>query len=249
MNENKYIEKDFHGYPLIEFDIDGRTALLVRPKNTAEGAPWLLKTEYFDAFPEFELEMLSRGWHVAYVANKTRWHDASDDDAKAALAKRLSAEFSLSQKCVTVGMSCGGMHSIYFASKYPELVAGLYLDAPVVNLLSCPCGIGKTDNESLYEEFVSHTGMTKSSLINYRNHPYDHLGALVENNIPVFLVCGDCDLTVSYEENGKALYEYISSRGGNIIQIVTKGRGHHPHGLIDLSPLVEFAEAARQSRA
>lgn len=249
MNENKYTEKDFHGYSLIEFDIDGRTAFLVRPKKVAEGAPWLLKAEYFDAFPSFELEMLARGWHVAYVANKTRWHDASDDDAKATLADRLHKEFSLGKKCVTVGMSCGGMHSIYFASKYPELVAGLYLDAPVVNLLSCPCGIGETNTKELYEEFVSHTGMTRASLINYRNHPYDNLDPIIDNGIPVFLVCGDADTIVPYEENGKALYEYISSRGGNITQIVTKGRGHHPHGLNDLSPLIDFAEAIRQKRA
>ena len=39
-------------------------------------------------------------------------------------------------------MSCGGLCAINFAAKYPDLVSVLYLDAPVVNLLSCPMGFG-----------------------------------------------------------------------------------------------------------
>ena len=47
-------------------------------------------------------------------------------------------------------MSCGGMHAVYIAAKYPEYVSLLYLDAPVLNLLSCPCGIGVEGND-MYE--------------------------------------------------------------------------------------------------
>ena len=242
----EYKRTTWNDYEMLEFTLEGRAAKLVLPKERAEGSPWLLKTEYFNAFPSFEIEMLSRGWHVAFITNETRWHLESDDAPKAALAEFLEKEFSLAKKCVTVGMSCGGMHSIYFAAKYPERVAGMYLDAPVVNLLSCPCGIGRGTDPNFYAKFTQLTGLTVSSLINYRNHPYDRLPEIVAAGIPMFMVCGDADVIVPYEENGKALYEYVTSHGGEIEQIVKPGCDHHPHGLDDLTPLIKFAEKAQE---
>jgi alpha-beta hydrolase superfamily lysophospholipase len=238
----EYKRNEWNGYELLEFELMGRAAKLVLPKKRAEGAPWLLKTEYFGAFPAFELEMLSRGWHLAYIQNKTRWHVDSDDEAKAALCELLREEFSLSEKCVTVGMSCGGLQALYFAGAHPERVAAMYLDAPVVNLLSCPCGVGVGTDSRFYPEFVEATGLTLTDMISYRNHPYDKLPTIVAAGIPIFLVCGGADRVVPYAENGKALYDYVSANGGNITEIVKPDCDHHPHGLDDLSPLIEFAE-------
>lgn len=112
----KYIETDWNGYKCLEFEFEQRKAKLVCPKVACEGNKWLFKTEYFGAFPSFELEMLEKGFHVAYVQNKTRWHDASDDDMKEMFCEFLCREFGLNEKCLPVGMSCGGMHAIYFAT-------------------------------------------------------------------------------------------------------------------------------------
>ena len=235
----------WNGYELLEFELMGRAAKLVLPKERAEGGPWLLKTEYFNAFPTLELAMLERGWHVAFITNQTRWHVDADDEAKAALAEFLEKEFSLAPKCIPVGMSCGGMHAIYFAATHPERVSAMYIDAPVVNLLSAPCCVGERTMLNAYDEFVKATGMTVSDLINYRNHPYDRLPEIVAANIPIFMVYGDCDSMVPYKENGKPLYDYVTSHGGNITQIIKPGCDHHPHGLEDPTPLIEFVEKYR----
>lgn len=235
-----YQEKNWNGYQCLEFEFQGRKAKLVCPVESCEGNKWLLKTEYFGAFPDFEIEMLKRGYHVAYVANKTRWHDESDDAMKEAFCEFLCQEFHLNEKCLPVGMSCGGMHAVYFAAKYPKRVAALYLDAPVLNLLSCPAGVGMAGDD-MYEEFVRDTGMTKSDLINYRNHPIDNAETIITHKIPVFLVVGDSDTVVPYVENGKILYTYIKEQNGDVQQIIKQGCGHHPHGLDDNTPLIEFA--------
>lgn len=236
-----YIETEWKSYKCLEFKFQNRKAKLVCPRVSCEANKWLLKTEYFGAFPVFELEMLAQGYHVAYVQNKTRWHDATDDDIKNDFCEFLHQEFGLHEKCLPVGMSCGGMHAIYFAAKYPERIAGLYLDAPVLNLLSCPAGVGIA-GDNMYEEFVQDTGLTKLDLINYRNHPIDCVDALVKNRISIFLVAGDSDSVVPYAENGKALYESYIEHGGDIRQIVKPGCDHHPHGLTDNAPLVEFVK-------
>ena len=240
-------EKSFwNGYERLDFVFEGRKCILVLPKNPDPQRRWIYKTEYFTAFPTFELEMLSRGWYLAHMENITRWHVPEDTDARPRFCKFLKKEFGLHEKCFPVGMSCGGMQAIYFASRYPQYVAAMYLDAPVVNLLSCPCGVGISHNDPthlrLYAEFVEKTGKTVSDLINYRDHPYDHISNMIDHRIPVFLVCGDADITVPYPENGACLTQAYRESDVPFMEILKPGCRHHPHGLEDPSPIAAFAE-------
>jgi len=239
----EYTQSEWKGYRRLEFIFEGRKAYLVLPHESCAGGHWMLKTEYFGAFPAFELEMLARGWHLAWIANLTRWHNEEDDAVKDRFCGFLQEAFGLCGRCLPVGMSCGGLLAVHFAARYPQRVCGLYLDAPVLNLLSCPAalGIAHKDDE-LWDEFAMKTGMTVSRLLGFRDHPMDHFGDLLRGQVPVFLVAGDSDTVVPYEENGQLLFDFYSKNGGTITQVVKPGCGHHPHGLEDPAPLIAFAE-------
>ena len=131
------------------------------------------------------------------------------------------------------------MQSVYFAAKYPEYVAAMYLDAPVINLLSCPAGLGK-GHAQMFGEFKDAMGIDLTELLSYRNHPLDNFEPLVKNNIPVMLVAGDSDDVVPYDENGALLEKYYNENGGKIKVIVKSGCNHHPHGLADNTPIIDF---------
>ena len=234
-------ESSCNGFKRLDFLFEGREAVLVFPEKANENKNWLLKTEYFGAFPEFEIEMVKKGWHLAFIENVTRWCLDEDLDLKKRFAAYLSEKYGLYKKCVPVGMSCGGLIASKFAAKYPECVSALYLDAPVMNLLSCPAGIGKANNEML-PEFTEATGMDLSQLICYREHPIDKMQLLLENRIPVILVYGDSDNIVPYEENGAILEKYYRENGGIIVSIGKENCAHHPHGLDDNTPIIEFVE-------
>lgn len=230
------------GHECIEFNFSGRYARLILPSGKKNGR-WLLKTEYANAFPALEEEMLRRGYHVAYIENKTRWMLPEDVDVKNEFAEFLHTEYGLSEKCVPVGMSCGGLHAVYFAAKYPHRIAALYLDAPVMNLLSCPGKIGKMKEEApMMEELTAHTGLTLVDLINYRNHPIDNAPKLLSAALPIILVSGDSDSVVPFDENGQHLYDLYRSCGGEIELIIKPGGDHHPHGLPDNTPIADFIE-------
>ena len=229
------------GFKIYQFEFDGKNAIVCAPNNPIDGNPWLFKTEYFWAFPDFQNSMLKKGWHIAYVTNNTRWSCEADIERHAKFCDFLINEFKLNKKCVLVGMSCGGMQSVYFGARYPEYVKGIYVDAPVMNLLSCPFAVGR-NNREFVEEFTNATGMTLKDLINYRNHPIDRVDDLIKNKIPVFLVCGDSDTVVPYDENGAVLAEKYRNSGVEFKEILKVGCDHHPHSLEDNTPIIEWAE-------
>ena len=238
-------ESIWNGFKRIDFKFEERDAIIVFPEKANESRNWLFKTEYFGAFPNFEIEMLKRGWHLAFVTNKTRWCLDEDLDLKARFAEFLREKYGLYGKCVPIGMSCGGMFAVKFAARHPKLVSALYIDAPVMNLLSCPAdmGIGKSN---MLAEFQNATKMTLSELIVYREHPIDKMHILLENNLPVIMVYGDSDEIVPYCENGAVLEKYYRETGGELVCIGKEGCGHHPHGLEDPTPIIEFVEKHRK---
>lgn len=188
--------------------------------------------------------MLKRGWCVAFVKNDFLWGLDEDLDRKARFVEFAGKEYGLYNKCVPVGMSCGGLIGSKFAAKYPEYVSCLYLDAPVLNLLSCPAGIGEANHEyDFMSEFYNATGTNLSQLLSYREHPIDKMHILLENNIPIMLVVGDSDPVVPYIENGAVLEKFYKENGGCIEVIVKPGCAHHPHGLDDPIPIIDFVMA------
>ena len=233
---------EWNGFRRLDFTFMEHNAILICPNTPRKDGKWLFKTEYFGAFPAFELAMLEQGYHVAHVKNTTRWCLPEDTDRQAAFCEFLHHEFGLAKTCMPVGMSCGGMQAVYLAAKYPHLVAALYLDAPVLNLLSCPCNVGRGDGGKMYEEFVEKTGKTISTLLNDRNHPIDYADKLIAHQIPLALICGDQDTVVPYEENGTILAQKYRASGLPFLEILKPGCDHHPHGLEDMAPLISFTQ-------
>ena len=230
----------WNGYCSEEFLFEEHPAIVVFPKQ-ANGS-LAVKTEYWDAFPAaIELPLLEQGYHLCFIRNDNRWGTDPDLDRKARFVRFVQEKYGLTGTCVPVGMSCGGLIAAKFAAKYPECIGGLYLDAPVLNLLSCPCGVGAA-KDILYEEFVKAMGLTVSDLINYRQHPIDFADMLIQEHIPVALICGDSDCIVPYAENGQVLAEKYRSSTVPFFEVLKPGCDHHPHGLEDNAPLINFVE-------
>lgn len=84
------MEELWHGFKKTEFEFGGKNAKLVAP-NTEPNGKWALKTEYFGAFPETEIELLSRGWHIAFNQNENRWATDHVLEKKAEFIEKHSA--------------------------------------------------------------------------------------------------------------------------------------------------------------
>ena len=236
LERNGYeIKKIWNGFEKLEFEFEGRNAILVLPKKKEPNGNWTLKTEYWDAFPETEIELLNRGFHAAWLQNTSRFATKEDCAAKARFVKFISEKYGLRDKCVPVGMSCGGAHAVNFAGFHPESVACMFIDAPVLNFFDFPARYDKF--ESVWEnEFIkAYPGMTRAKLMTLEEQPMNRIDSLIENQIPIIMLYGTEDTTVDYNMNGRIFAESYTGHE-DLLKIVPRSlQGHHPHGLMENS--------------
>ncbi len=197
------------------------------------------------AFPNaIEIPLIEAGFHLCYIKNKNRWGTDEDINRKARFVRFVQEKYSLSAKCVPIGMSGCGLIAIKFTAAYPELVSCVYLDAPVVNYMSCPCGFGVGEPLNAdYSEILNALSLDSiSELLAYREMPLDKLPALIANKIPAVMVAGDSDRVVPYCENGIFLERAYRAAGLPLELYIKPGCDHHPHGLEKPEAVMEFIE-------
>lgn len=231
----------WNGFKDEQFEFEDRNCTIVHPEKTPNGRI-LFKTEYLSAFPTFDIAMLEKGYHLIHLKSTSRWVNEEDIHRMARFVKHCAEKLELDSECVLEGLSLGGLQATLFAQMYPELTRVLYIDAPVLNIISM-AGLGACELVPLHwKEIVEAYGVNESTIVNFRKSPIDNMSPLIENDIPVIMLYGDEDDVVIYEENGKVLENYYKENGGNIKIIKKEGCGHHPHGLENPVPIIEFIE-------
>lgn len=239
-----YRESTWNGFRRLDFTFEGYDAILVLPDAPNEARRLAMKTEYFGAFPATEIAMLKAGYHLAYLKNRSRWGTDDDCERKKKFIDFLADEFGTARKIVTVGMSCGGFHAVSFASRYPDYVSFLYLDAPLLTFFStAPQRRAHEVMEVRWPEVKRAWGFaTYAEAFFYNDQPLHRLPTLAEHRLPVGLIYGTSDEVVPHTENAEILKEYYESVGAPIRVWCRPSYGHHPHGLEDPTPLLAYIE-------
>ena len=240
-------EYRYDGIYHIEFEFKNKKCIaLMNEDKSKRNGKTVLKTEYFSAFPELQNEMVKRGYTLIFIENRNRWGTPDQIEDQYEFICYASKELGISNKVITIGMSCGGMMSVILAAKHPDCIDALYIDAPVMNFLSCPARFGNAPDvhDGMWAEFESAWKMSKIELLTFRGHPIDYLDKLVENKIKIYMAYGDSDKTVPYIENGIALEKKYKECGLEHLLFIDKkiGIDHHPHGPSSIDQAIKYLE-------
>src|SRR5512133_958806 len=57
----------WNGFERLNFTLEGRSCFITQPALPAPGKPWVWRASFPDFHAEVDLELLRRGWAVAYV--------------------------------------------------------------------------------------------------------------------------------------------------------------------------------------
>jgi len=233
---------DWHGFTRYDFEVEGKPVLVVAPAEPAAGRPWVWHGEFFGHKPEPDIALLKRGFHIVYmqVPNLLGAPQAVTDWN--AFYDELTGKYDFSKKAALVGLSRGGLYCYNWAAANPEKVACIYGDAPVCDFKSWPGGKGQGQGSPGDWELVLkvYGFKNEAEALAYDKNPVDNLAPLAKQKIPLLHVYGDADVVVPWEENTGVIAERYRKLGGEITMIAKPGIGHHPHGLDDPTPIVEF---------
>ncbi len=232
-----FAQTDWHGGTRYDYEVGGRSAIMVVPDKPAPGNPWIWRPAFFDAFPAVDVVLLEQGWHIAYYdvthcyasPESVSWAYDFYDDAL--------ARFGVNPKVTLEGFSRGGYFCFAWAAEYPETVASMYLDAPVCDITSWP---GRS-NEELWAQFLDCWSMQDTDVTPYfEGNALQRLPAIAEARIPIIGVCGGADKVVPFENNFKPVRDAYQQMGGTAELILKPDCDHHPHSLEDPEPIVDF---------
>jgi hypothetical protein len=200
--------------------------VVVVPKQAAAGNPWSWRGVYWNHQPQAEVELLKRGFHIAYISIDPKPRSSTEltmdelmDElgmSRRSLAEwdawyaYLTGQYGLSKKPAFIGMSRGGIFEYRWGTANPGKVSCIYADNPG----------------------MEHEG-------------FQRLGYLARADVPVLQICGSIDpLFGEYASAIEAIYQQF---GGRISMMVKEGYAHHPHSLRNPKPIADFIEQSVQA--
>ena len=104
-----------------------RRCVVVVPRKAAPGHPWSWRGCYWDHQPQTEVELLNRGFHIAYISADATLKPGKEWEAWYAF---LTEKHGLSLKPAFIGMSRGGEYAYMWGTTHPDKVACIYGDNP-----------------------------------------------------------------------------------------------------------------------
>lgn len=233
---------DWFGFTRHDFVVDGKPVLVVKPKEPAAGRPWVWHGEFFGHKPAPDIALLNRGFHIVYMSVPNMLGGPPAVKHWNAFYDELTGKYGFAKKAALVGLSRGGLYCYNWAAANPEKVACIYGDAPVCDFKSWPGGKGKGKGSPGDWQLVLRVyGFEdEAAALAYTKNPVDNLAPLAASKVPLLHVYGDADDVVPWDENTGKLAENYQRLGGDITLIAKQGVGHHPHGLDDPTPIVDF---------
>lgn len=232
----------WNGFDRYDFTVDGKPVLVVAPKSKAPGTPWVWHGEFFGHKPAPDIALLKRGCHIVHMSVPDMLGSPTAVAHWNVFYRELTGEYGFANKAALVGLSRGGLYCYNWAAANPDKVACIYGDAPVCDFKSWPGGFGKGKRSERDWQLVLERYGFKSDeeAKSYRKNPIDNLAPLARAKVPLLHVFGDADEVVPWDENTGVLAERYQKLGGSITLIRKPGVNHHPHGLEDSAPIVEF---------
>lgn len=232
----------WNGYDRYDFEVDGKAVLVVAPKQVAAGRPWVWHGEFFGHKPAPDIALLGQGFHIVYMRVPDMLGSPQAVAHWNAFYKELTGKYGFAPQAALVGLSRGGLYCYNWAAANPDKVACIYGDAPVCDFKSWPGGKGKGKGSPRdWKLVLDRYGFeNEAEALKYDKNPVDNLRPLAEHKVPLLHVYGDADEVVPWDENTGLIAKRYRELGGEITLIAKPGVGHHPHGLEDSTPIVEF---------
>lgn len=207
------------------FDLDGHTAYLFVAPQPTTGKPWVWYAPTLKGVSLVQRRLYYERFLRAGIA--IAGFDLGEVRGSPASTARFSRFYDAmvargySPKPILLGQSRGGLMMLAWGVRNPDKVAAFVGIYPVLNLSSWPL---KNSKAATLADFALSEEELRSRLTDF--NPIDHLEGLLANQVPMFVVHGDSDVVVPYNENTQLLKDRYEAGNGSIKVRLIPGEGH-----------------------
>lgn len=222
-----------------KFEVNGHTAYLYAAPKPAEGKPWVWFAPTLKG-----LSLVTRKVYYESFLN-AGVSIAGCDLGEVRGAPASTAQFTLfydemvkrgwSSKPILIGQSRGGLMMLAWAMRHPNKTRAFVGIYPVCNLEIW----GLKNKAVTLADYNLSEEELRARLTEF--NPLDNLKGLLKQKVPMFVVQGDADKAVPYEENALILKERYEAGGGLITVKIMAGEGHQATpAFFENKDLIEF---------
>lgn len=220
---------NYHGYKGYKYLDNGVEYRLVFPYKHADGNPWIWRTCLFGEAPQTELDLLERGFTVAYCDVEDLYGSPSAID-RCNRFYDLAVDAGLNSKVVLEGMDYGALTAYNWAASNVEKVAAIYADAPVMDFKTWPMGHGGKRSDKDTEALLKAYGFTsEQEAMEWKKNPIDHADIFGRANLPMIHVVGESDIIVPVSTNTDVFAERLKKYDYKLNVVRKTGAGHLPY--------------------
>ena len=246
----------WYGYKRHHFTVEGCEAWIVEPEYPAQDGRWTWCAQWAEAFvPRVgTVAYLDHGFYHGHV-DVHRFRGNPKGMEIMSKFQDIAVGLGLAQKTCLIGLSWGGFYSLRYAETYPDRVRSVYLDAPVCNAAD-PDISAASRVKQICEQWGMDVKQVKESPLN----PLNNAKALADAKITVFAIVSGADNIVLPSLNFDLLEGQLKKQGAKIVALNDKNSvselknlqkgsiyvlrrrpwAHHPHGLDNVTPLMQF---------
>ena len=243
-------KEQYQGFDRYTITIGNEKATVLCPNTPLAGRQWVIAPSNYtlDSYPvayiaHTEIELAKRGFYVVY-AELGNTSGAPDAIARwDNLYPIMTKQYGMAKKVSLMGLSREGLAIARWAAEHKGKVSALYMDKAVCDFKSWPGGkfsIGKGSPSDWKNLIKLYHFKSEAEALAYKKNPADLARKLAKAHVAIIYVAGETDPAVPYNENGARMEQEYKKCGGIFKLIMKKGEGHHPHGLADQTPIVDF---------
>lgn len=232
-SQNKSAVDEWNGFQKLSFQVADRNAYVVVPTTAAEGSPWVWRARFPNYHPEIDIQLLGKGFHIAYVDVAGMFGSPRAMEIGDAFYQHVTTEHKLAAKPALEGVSRGGLFVYNWAVRNPDKVACIYCDTPVCDIKSWPAGSGEgIGHAASWKACADAYEMTTDDALVFRGNPIDHAKEISQAKIPLMHIVSESDRVVPAKENTYLLQQRLKEFG-HPLEIISvekgtkKSNGHH----------------------
>lgn len=222
----------WNGFDRYDFEIAGRKAYVVQPKQIAPGNPWVWRARFPNFHLEADLILLERGFHIARIDTDGMLGNPASLEIWDQFYQ-FAQEHGLAPKVALEGVSRGGLFVYGFALRWPERVACIYADTPVLDIRSWPGGKGNGRGDAnTWNRCLELYQLDEASVNQFKGNPVDQATRIAESGIPILHIISLNDQVVPPAENTLLLKKRLEDAGGEMLLLTVdqgtpESHGHH----------------------